>query len=194
MDSPSKRRRAQDDLGEPLRKFSNKAGLLSPTADKENIDPTPLVRCQKKAVRRPRRKPLQEYADIEGNVGNADNNANTNRECWVTRDGELYNTVTGPLARSSGDERKTLKWLQIKDEDFANSGIRETISCDSETSTLPSTPPPREAGPVGVVSRPPFGQFQRSTGDRKALGIVQKWINTWTNNVGTSRCRQVPAF
>ena len=96
----------------------SKAGLHSPTADKENIDPTPLVRRHNRAVRRPRRKPLQEYAE-EGNVGNEDSNANTSRECWVTRDGELYTTVTGPLARSSGDERKTLKWLQIKDEDFA---------------------------------------------------------------------------
>ncbi len=161
MESPLKRRRAQDDLGEPPRKFSkcysiqvhtrqphlslitihisnafhdglvndlptvadkpslSKAGLLSPTADKENIDPTPLVRRHKKSVRRPRRKPLQEYADIEGNVGNEDSNTNTSRGCWVTRDGELYIAVTGPLARSSGDERKTLKWLQNKDEDFA---------------------------------------------------------------------------
>ncbi len=161
MESPLKRRRAQDDLGELPRKFSkyypfpvharqphfslfiihgpgsfhddlvnglptvadktcpSTAGLLSPTADKENIDPTPLDRRHNTAARCPRRKPLQEHADIEGNVGNEDSNTNTGRECWVTRDGELYTTVTGPLARSSGDEWKTLKWLQFKDEDFA---------------------------------------------------------------------------
>ena len=161
MGSPLKRRRAQDDLEEPPRKFSkcypfqvhtrqphlplftiyrsnsfhddlvnglpsvadkpclSTVGLLSPTADKENIDPTPLVRHYNKAVQCPQRKPLQEHADIESNVGNEDSNTNTSRECWVTRDGELYTTVTGPLARSSGDELKTLKRLQFKDEDFA---------------------------------------------------------------------------
>ena len=56
-------------------------GLLSPTADKENIDPTPFVRPYNKAVRRPQRKPLQEHADIEGKVGNEDSNAFTSREC-----------------------------------------------------------------------------------------------------------------
>lgn len=149
MESPLKRRRAQDDLPRkcyPIQVHTrqphlslitihksnpfhddlvnglptvadepnfSKIGLLSHTADKENIDPTPPVRCHNKAVRRPRRKPLQEYADIEGNVGNEESNTNT------SRDGELYTTVTGPLARSSGDELKTLKWRQIKDEDFA---------------------------------------------------------------------------
>lgn len=169
MESPLKRRRAKDDLGEPPRKFSkcypfqvhtrqphlslitihksnpfhddlvnglpavadepsfSKVGLLSPTADKENIDLTPPVRCHNKAVRRPRRKPLQEYADTEGNVGNAESNTNTSRECWVTRDGEFYTTVTGPLARSSGHELKTLKWLQIKDEDFAGKNHQLSI-------------------------------------------------------------------
>ena len=169
MESPLKRRRAQNDLGEPLRKFSkcypfqvhtrqphlsliiihksnplhddlvnclltvadepdfSKVGLLSPTADKENFDPTPPVRCHNKAVRRPRRKPLQEYADIESNVGNAESNTNTSRECWVTRNGEFYTIVTGPLARSSKDERKTLKWLQIKDEDFTGKNYQLII-------------------------------------------------------------------
>lgn len=113
-----------DDLVNGLPSVADKpclstVGLLSPSADTENIDPTPLVRHHNKVVQCPQRKPLQEYADIEGNVGNEDSNTNTSRGCWVTRDGELYIAVTGPLARSSGDERKTLKWLQNKDEDFA---------------------------------------------------------------------------
>lgn len=57
------------------------AGLLPPLRTKKNIDPTPLVRHHNKAVQCPQRKPLQEYADIEGNVGNEDSNANTSREC-----------------------------------------------------------------------------------------------------------------
>lgn len=169
MESPLKRRRAQDDLGEPPCKFSkchpfqvhtrqrhlslftihrsnpfhddlvnglptladtqslSKAGSLSPTTDKENVDPTPLDRRRNKAVRRLRHKPLQEQPDIECNVGDEDSNANARRECPVTRDGELYTTVTGPLARSSGDEWKTFQWLQSKDEDFAGKNHQLTI-------------------------------------------------------------------
>jgi hypothetical protein len=136
---------------------------ISPTTDKENIDPTTLDRRYNKAERCPRCKPLQGYADIEGNVGIEDNNASTSQECWVTRDGELYSTVTGPLARSFEYKWETSKWMRFKDEvsagenlqlnipdtpviDCENSGILEPTSCDSEPSTLHSIPPPREAG------------------------------------------------
>ncbi|KAK3169306.1 hypothetical protein OEA41_008689 [Lepraria neglecta] len=56
-------------------------------------------------------KPLQEHTDTEAD----DSNTNKNGECWVTHDGELYATDIGPLARSSHDELKTLKWLRSKD-------------------------------------------------------------------------------
>ena len=99
--------------------YLRKACLRSPTADKENVDPTPLNRRHYTAAGCPRRKPLQEHAGIEGNVSEENSNKNTSRECWVTRDGELYTTVTGSLARSCGDEWETLKWLHFEDEDFA---------------------------------------------------------------------------
>ena len=56
-----------------------------------------------------------------------ESNTNTGRECWVTRDGELYTIVTSPLARSSADELKTHKGLQIKDEDFAGKNHQLSI-------------------------------------------------------------------
>ena len=105
----------------------SKAGSLSPTTDKETIDPTPLDRHGNKAGRHLRHKPLQEHPDIECNVGDEDSNANASRECPVTRDGELYTIVTNPLARSSGDEWKTFKWLQSKYEDFAGKNHQLTI-------------------------------------------------------------------
>lgn len=93
--------------------------LYFPTADKENVGPTPLNRCHNTAARCPRRKSLQEHPGIEGNVSDEDSNKNTSRKWWVTRDGERYTTVTGSLARRSGDEWKTLEWLHFEDEDFA---------------------------------------------------------------------------
>jgi len=161
MESPLKRQRAHDDLGEPPRKFSkfyplqgnipqshlspftihksnsfhddlvnglpiladkqlSESGSLSPTTDKENIDPTTLDRHYNKTTRCLGRKPLQEkYPDIEGNVGTDNNDASISQECWVTRDGELYTTITGPLARSSVYEWETSKWMNSKDEDSA---------------------------------------------------------------------------
>ncbi len=166
MELPLKRRRAQDDLEEPPRKFSkchpfpenphqsylspitiyksnsfhddlvndlptvadkphpNNSDLLSPTTDKENIDPTTLDRRYNKAARCPWRKPLQEYADIEGNMGIEDDNASTSQKCWVTRDGELYTKLTGPLARSSESEWETSRWMRFRDKDSAGKTLK----------------------------------------------------------------------
>jgi len=83
------------------------------------LNPTTLDHRHDKAARCLRRKPLQVYADIEGNVGTEDNNGNTSRECWITRDGKLYTTVTGPLARSSRYKWETSSGFIFSGEGFA---------------------------------------------------------------------------
>jgi len=91
---------------------SSTTELHFPTADKENINPTPVTRRRDTARRRFRGNPLQDYANTESDVGSKNKNRNKCRECWVTCDGELYTAQAGPLARSFRDELRILEWLR----------------------------------------------------------------------------------
>lgn len=59
--------------------------------------------------------PLQDYTATEASFGTEDSDTNKSGDCWVTLDGETYIKGIGPLARVSGDELKTLKWLRSND-------------------------------------------------------------------------------
>lgn len=109
----------------PLQAYSDTGTHL----DKEKYHVTKYAECWKTFDREQhaadagshsaeRCNPPPEYIGTEVNVGTGDSDTDSNEDCLVTHDGELYTTVTGPLARSSGEEWKTLKRLQFEDEVF----------------------------------------------------------------------------
>ncbi|KAL9011678.1 MAG: hypothetical protein Q9173_003494 [Seirophora scorigena] len=57
----------------------------------------------------------QHYTATEASLGTEGSDTNKSGDCWVTLDGETYVKGIGPLARVSGDELKTLKWLRSND-------------------------------------------------------------------------------
>lgn len=60
-----------------------------------------------------------EYIDTKFNVNIENSNTNSNKDCLITHDEELYITVIDSLVRSSEEEWKMLKRLQFKNEIFS---------------------------------------------------------------------------